>query len=103
MSSRPTRAQRAAITQRRSDAIDLKFAGIDLLTIGRKFAAEPAISRPSTEPFASSSAAAISSNRAVRTEVSGPDGGVVQVETAGLEELQRLIALEGDAGEGSEA
>lgn len=43
MGGRPTRAQRAAITQRRSDAVDLKFAGIDLLTIGRKLAADPSI------------------------------------------------------------
>lgn len=41
-------------------------------------------------------------NRPVRTEVSGPDGGAVQVETAGLEELQRLIALAGDPGEGGQ-
>ncbi|MGW3056678.1 hypothetical protein ACWC98_12230 [Streptomyces goshikiensis] len=43
MGGRPTRAQRAAITQRRSDAIDLKFAGIDSLTIGRKLAADPSV------------------------------------------------------------
>ncbi|MFB9580936.1 MULTISPECIES: hypothetical protein [Streptomyces] len=43
MGGRPTRTQRAAITQRRSDAVDLKFAGIDLLTIGRKLAAHPSI------------------------------------------------------------
>ncbi|WP_371675199.1 hypothetical protein [Streptomyces sp. NBC_01276] len=40
---RPNRAARAAITQRRTDAIDLKPAGIDWLTIGRKLAADPAI------------------------------------------------------------
>ncbi|MCY0933864.1 hypothetical protein [Streptomyces sp. H34-S4] len=38
-------------------------------------------------------------NRPVGTEVSGPDGGALQAETAGLEELQRLTALAGDPGE----
>ncbi|MFD9374621.1 hypothetical protein ACFWBH_03610 [Streptomyces sp. NPDC059999] len=183
MGGRPTRAQRAAITQRRTDAIDLKLAGIDWLTIGRKLAADPSINsdgvaypqgygieayRKGLEPpsdgrlielackdvskalaergtalddstdelrklmaerlerlFFGVYRAAIRTgdlqavdravriiersshllglNRPVRTEVSGPDGGAVQVETAGLEELQRLIALAGDAGEGGEA
>ncbi|MDQ1019889.1 hypothetical protein [Streptomyces afghaniensis] len=40
---RPTKAQRAAIAQRRADAIDLKLAGLGWLTIGRKLAADPAI------------------------------------------------------------
>ncbi|MFF9784233.1 hypothetical protein YWIDRAFT_07684 [Streptomyces sp. SceaMP-e96] len=40
---RPDRATRAAITQRRADAIDLRLAGVDWLTIGRKLAAAPAI------------------------------------------------------------
>ncbi|MFF4408527.1 hypothetical protein ACFY1P_21815 [Streptomyces sp. NPDC001407] len=40
---RPSRAVRAAITQRRTDAIDLKIAGVDWLTIGRKLAADPAV------------------------------------------------------------
>ncbi|WP_328868668.1 hypothetical protein OHT76_00275 [Streptomyces sp. NBC_00287] len=41
--ARPTKAQRAAIAKRRADAIDLKLAGVDWLTIGRKLAADPAI------------------------------------------------------------
>ncbi|MFE3182818.1 hypothetical protein ACFXKR_18385 [Streptomyces violascens] len=40
---RPNRATRAAITQRRADAIDLKLAGVDWLAIGRKLAADPSI------------------------------------------------------------
>ncbi|MFH8347429.1 hypothetical protein [Streptomyces sp. NPDC018045] len=40
---RPNRATRAAITQRRADAIDLKLAGVHRVTIGRKPAADPAI------------------------------------------------------------
>ncbi|GHF41429.1 hypothetical protein [Streptomyces morookaense] len=40
---RPNRATRAAITQRRADAVDLKIAGVDWLTIGRKLAADPSI------------------------------------------------------------
>ncbi|MEU1307775.1 hypothetical protein ABZ419_02600 [Streptomyces cinnamoneus] len=40
---RPSRAVRAAITQRRTDAIDLRIAGVDWLTIGRKLAADPSI------------------------------------------------------------
>ncbi|WP_372407551.1 hypothetical protein [Streptomyces luteireticuli] len=40
---RPNRATRAAIAQRRIDAIDLKVSGVDWLTIGRKLAADPFI------------------------------------------------------------
>ncbi|MER5780189.1 hypothetical protein ABT104_00460 [Streptomyces mobaraensis] len=40
---RPSRAVRAAITQRRADAVDLRIAGVDWLTIGRKLAADPSI------------------------------------------------------------
>lgn len=43
-------------------------------------------------------------DRPARTELSGPDGGAVQVETAGLDELERLINLAGgDAGEGDKS
>ena len=41
--ARPTKAQRAAIAQRRADAIELQLAGVDWLTIGRKLAADPRI------------------------------------------------------------
>ncbi|MFF0409653.1 hypothetical protein ACFYUY_04365 [Kitasatospora sp. NPDC004745] len=41
--ARPTKAQRAAIAQRRADAVELKLAGVDWLTIGRKLAADPTI------------------------------------------------------------
>ncbi|MFF3465353.1 hypothetical protein [Streptomyces sp. NPDC002619] len=40
---RPDKAARAAIAQRRADAIDLRLAGVDWLTVGRKLAADPAI------------------------------------------------------------
>ncbi|MEH0576841.1 MULTISPECIES: hypothetical protein [Streptomyces] len=40
---RPDKAARAAITQRRADAIDLHLAGVDWLTVGRKLAADPAV------------------------------------------------------------
>ncbi|WP_432008851.1 hypothetical protein [Streptomyces bacillaris] len=170
---RPNRATRAAITQRRTDAIDLKLAGVDWLTIGRKLAADPSINsdgiaypqgygidkyRRGLEPptdkrlielackdvskALSERAAALDENtdelrhlmaerlerlffgvyraairngdyqavdRAVRiierssrllgldkptrTEVSGPDGAAMQVETTGMDELERLIAL----------
>ncbi|MGW4690942.1 hypothetical protein ACWEO1_00960 [Kitasatospora cineracea] len=40
---RPTRAQRAAIAQRRADAVELRLAGADPLTVGRKLAADPAL------------------------------------------------------------
>lgn len=180
---RPNRATRAAITQRRADAIDLKLAGVDWLTIGRRLAADPSINsdgvaypqgygidkykrglEPPTDKrlielackdvskalverttvldgnadelrqlmverlerlFFTVYRAAIRNgdyqavdravriierssrllglDRPVRTEVSGPDGAAVQVETAGLEELERLIHLAADAaGEGAE-
>lgn len=41
--ARPTKAQRAAIAQRRADAVELQLAGVDWLTIGRKLAADPTI------------------------------------------------------------
>ncbi|MFJ8430480.1 hypothetical protein ACIQ9P_04150 [Kitasatospora sp. NPDC094019] len=42
--SRPTRAQRAAaIAARRADAVELRLAGADPLTVGRKLAADPII------------------------------------------------------------
>jgi hypothetical protein len=180
---RPNRATRAAITQRRADAIDLKLAGVDWLTIGRKLAADPAINsdgvaypqgygidkykrglEPPTDKrlielackdvskalverttvldentdelrqlmverlerlFFTVYRAAIRNgdyqavdravriierssrllglDRPIRTELSGPDGGAVQVETASLNELERLISLAGDdAGEGDQ-
>ncbi|MFE7129367.1 hypothetical protein ACFVIM_00710 [Streptomyces sp. NPDC057638] len=40
---RPDKATRAAIARRRSDAIDLRTAGVDWLTIARKLAADPAV------------------------------------------------------------
>ncbi|WP_073947646.1 hypothetical protein [Streptomyces kebangsaanensis] len=40
---RPDKAARAAIAQRRADAIDLRLAGVDWLTVGRKLAADPAV------------------------------------------------------------
>ena len=39
--ARPTKAVRAAIAKRRADAIDLRLAGVDWLTFGRKLAADP--------------------------------------------------------------
>ncbi|MFG2143634.1 hypothetical protein ACGFRG_05460 [Streptomyces sp. NPDC048696] len=179
---RPDRAARAAITQRRADAIDLKLAGVDWLTIGRKLAADPAINsdgvaypqgygidlyRQDLEPptdkrlielackdvskalnertttldssadelrqlmverlerlFFTVYRAAIRSgdyqavdravriierssrllglDRPARTEVSGPNGAAVQVETTGLEELERLISLAGSPVGGNE-
>ncbi|MFJ7422761.1 hypothetical protein ACIQXD_29780 [Streptomyces uncialis] len=41
--ARPTKAQRAAIAKRRADAIDLRLAGVDWLTIARTLAADPAM------------------------------------------------------------
>ncbi|MFE6872574.1 hypothetical protein ACFVFS_39285 [Kitasatospora sp. NPDC057692] len=41
--ARPTRAQRAAITQRRTDAVELRLAGVDPAAVGRKLAADPTI------------------------------------------------------------
>jgi hypothetical protein len=38
-----TKAQCVVIAKRRADAIDLKLAGVDWLTISRKLAADPAI------------------------------------------------------------
>ncbi|MEU8894191.1 hypothetical protein [Streptomyces sp. NPDC048442] len=180
---RPNRAIRAAITQRPADAIDLKLAGVDWLTIARKLAADPSVNtdgvaypqgygidkykrgqEPPTDKrlielackdvskallerttvldgnsdelrqlmverlerlFFTVYRAAMRSgdyqavdravriierssrllglDRPVRTELSGPDGGAVQVETAGLAELERLIALAGSSeGEGAE-
>jgi hypothetical protein len=40
---RPDKAARAAIAQRRADAIDLRLAGVDWLTVARKLAADPAV------------------------------------------------------------
>lgn len=40
---RPDKAMRAAIAQRRADAIDMRLAGVDRLTVARKLAADPAI------------------------------------------------------------
>ena len=40
---RPDKAKRAAIMQRRADAIELRLAGVDWLTIARKLAADPSI------------------------------------------------------------
>jgi hypothetical protein len=40
---RPDKAARAAIAQRRADAIELRLAGVDWLTVARKLAADPAI------------------------------------------------------------
>ncbi|MFJ8010801.1 hypothetical protein [Streptomyces fagopyri] len=40
---RPDKAARAAISQRRADAIDMRLAGVDWLTLARKLAADPAI------------------------------------------------------------
>jgi hypothetical protein len=47
---RPNRAARAAIAQRRADAIDLELAGVDWLTIGLKLAAASAINSDGTAP-----------------------------------------------------
>jgi hypothetical protein len=41
--ARPDKATRAAIAKRRADAIDLKLASVDWLTIARKLAADPAV------------------------------------------------------------
>jgi hypothetical protein len=40
---RPDKATRAAIAQRRADAIELRLAGVDWLTVARKLTADPAI------------------------------------------------------------
>jgi hypothetical protein len=39
----PDKAARAAIAQRRADAIDLRLVGVDWLTVGRELAADPSI------------------------------------------------------------
>lgn len=180
---RPNRATRAAITQRRADAIDLKIAGVDWLTIGRKLAADPSINsdgvaypqgygidkykrglEPPTDKrlielackdvskalaerasaldesanelrrlmlarleklFFPMYRAAVRSgdyqatdravriiereshllglNRPARTEVSGPDGLPVQVQSTSMDELERLIGLAGGAPGTSDA
>ncbi|MGA5637762.1 hypothetical protein ACPCTN_03275 [Streptomyces cinereoruber] len=170
---RPDKAARAAIARRRSDAIDLRLAGVDWLTIARKLAADPAVNSdgiaypqgygseryrkkqdpPSNEALIHAACRdvrqALADRRAeladdvdelraleadrldrlffvaykkavrdqdlaaidrtlrimerrarllgldmpVRTELSGPDGGPVQVENATVDELEKLIAL----------
>lgn len=40
--ARPTKAQQAAIAQRRTDAIRLRIAGVEFLEIGRRLHADPA-------------------------------------------------------------
>ncbi|MFJ4806041.1 hypothetical protein [Streptomyces murinus] len=45
---RPDKAARAAIARRRSDAIDLRLADVDWLTIARKLAADPAANSDGT-------------------------------------------------------
>jgi hypothetical protein len=43
VAGRPTRPAAAQIAKRRADAIQLRLAGVDYLTIGKKLAADPAI------------------------------------------------------------
>lgn len=43
MAGRPSRPAAAQIAKRRADAIQLRLAGLDYLTIGKKLAADPAI------------------------------------------------------------
>lgn len=43
MAGRPSRPLAAQIAKRRADAIQLRLAGVDYLTIGKKLAADPAI------------------------------------------------------------
>jgi hypothetical protein len=45
---RPTKAAAAQIASRRTDAIDLRMAGVDLLTIGKKLAADPSLNSGGT-------------------------------------------------------
>ncbi|WP_438470957.1 hypothetical protein [Streptomyces asiaticus] len=170
---RPDKAARAAIARRRSDAIDLRLAGVDWLTIARKLAADPAANSdgiaypqgygieryrknqdpPSDEALIHAACrdvrTALADRRAelnddvdelraleadrldrlffvaykkavrdqdlaaidrtlrimerrarllgldmpVRTELSGPDGGAVQIESVTTDELDALIAL----------
>ncbi|GAA3371255.1 hypothetical protein GCM10020367_21180 [Streptomyces sannanensis] len=180
--ARPTKAQRAAIAKRRADAIDLRLAGVDWLTIARKLAADPSINsdraaypqgygceryakgqEPPTDDALIRAACkdvreALSERRAVlneeveelrsveaerldrlwfvaykqavrdgnlaaidralrimerrakllgldqpaRTEVTGAEGGPLQIETADLAELEALIAITENAARGSE-
>ncbi|MGW2611429.1 hypothetical protein ACWC4A_44920 [Streptomyces mirabilis] len=176
---RPDKAARAAIARRRSDAIDLRLAGVDWLTIPRKLAADPTVNsdgiaypqgygveryRKSQDPPTNEALihaacrdvrTALADRRAklndgvdelraleadrldrlffvaykkavrdqdlaaidrtlrimerrarllgldmpVRTELSGPDGGPVQVENVTVDELVALIALTDPDGE----
>ncbi|MFE9770674.1 hypothetical protein ACFYOV_03110 [Streptomyces sp. NPDC005931] len=176
---RPDKAARAAIARRRSDAIDLRLAGVDWLTIARKLAADPATNSdgiaypqgygieryrknqdpPSDEALIHAACrdvrTALADRRAelnddvdelraleadrldrlffvaykkavrdqdlaaidrtlrimerrarllgldmpVRTELSGPDGGAVQIESVSADELDALIALTDPAAE----
>lgn len=43
MVGRPNAAEKVAITKRRADAIELRLAGVDTVTIGKKLAADPNI------------------------------------------------------------
>ncbi|WP_075662445.1 hypothetical protein [Streptomyces acidiscabies] len=176
---RPDKAARAAIARRRSDAIDLRLAGVDWLTIARKLAADPTVNSdgiaypqgygieryrknqdsPTNEALIHAACrdvrTALAGRRAelnddvdelraleadrldrlffvaykkavrdqdlaaidrtlrimerrarllgldmpVRTELSGPDGGPVQVENVTVDELDALIALTDPDGE----
>jgi hypothetical protein len=48
MAGRPTRPEQHLIAQRRQDAITLRLAGLDYLTIGKKLAADPAVNSQRT-------------------------------------------------------
>lgn len=48
MAGRPSRPAAAQIAKRRADAIQLRLAGLDYLTIGKKLAADPAINSTRT-------------------------------------------------------
>ena len=48
MAGRPTRPEQHLIARRRQDAIGLRLAGLDYLTIGKKLAADPKISSTMT-------------------------------------------------------
>jgi hypothetical protein len=48
VAGRPSRPAAALIAKRRADAIQLRLAGVDYLTIGRKLAADPAINTAKT-------------------------------------------------------
>lgn len=41
MAGRPNAAEKVAIAKRRADAIELRLAGVDTVTIGKKLAADP--------------------------------------------------------------